>query len=391
MVAHPINQEDYPRLGNLVRKLGTDRNAVLLDVGGSAGGDSLYDREKFIAIVKGKQQMGLTVYNMGGTELKLGLEDLRAIKEELDAPFISANLRDAQGELVFPASKMVEVGDKRMLVVGVTSPSDSISEFEISASKDAILNVIDQNQGQFDHLVVLAYLPEQELRQLAAELPEADIVAGGPTGQSIAPERIGPVLMTSVTNKGKFAAHLQFNESQSGARWTGEVLEIDASLNDDADQLQNVKDFYAILEARDFSATETGFVPTQPINPPTGFRVANSIACLDCHGNDYHTWENSTHAHAWATLVKDGSHVDSDCQRCHSTGFGLPGGFVSAKRSLDRVNVGCESCHGPSQGHVDDPEIKTAFVARDLCTRCHDRENSPKFEFAILLGTRPTR
>ena len=53
---------------------------------------------------------------------------------------------------------------------------------------------------------------------------------------------------------------------------------------------------------------------------------------------------------------------------------GQPGGFVSARRSLDRVGVGCESCHGPSRGHVAKPEVHTPNFggARQACTGCHE-------------------
>jgi hypothetical protein len=75
-------------------------------------------------------------------------------------------------------------------------------------------------------------------------------------------------------------------------------------------------------------------------------------------------------------------HVDNYCMQCHTTGFGLPGGFVSRTSSPQLVNVGCESCHGPSQAHVEKPKIRTPFAAADQCIRCHDHENSPEFVYA---------
>ena len=84
----------------------------------------------------------------------------------------------------------------------------------------------------------------------------------------------------------------------------------------------------------------------------------------------------------WETLVAGETHVDPFCQTCHTTGYGMPSGFRSRARSADRVAVGCESCHGPSQAHVERPEKRTPFAAREHCTHCHDHENSPHFEFA---------
>ncbi|HCO22456.1 MAG TPA: hypothetical protein DIT97_05110, partial [Gimesia maris] len=57
---------------------------------------------------------------------------------------------------------------------------------------------------------------------------------------------------------------------------------------------------------------------------------------------DGEEWAHSAHAHAWKTLARSGAHVDSDCQRCHTTGFGLPGGFASRSQSPERIDVGCE-------------------------------------------------
>lgn len=94
-------------------------------------------------------------------------------------------------------------------------------------------------------------------------------------------------------------------------------------------------------------------------------------------------WAESKHAHAWDPLQRKGTQVDPFCQRCHTTGYGMPGGFVSARRSAALVHVGCESCHGPSQGHCRNDKVRTAYYARakDTCAGCHDRENSPQFAY----------
>jgi hypothetical protein len=63
-------------------------------------------------------------------------------------------------------------------------------------------------------------------------------------------------------------------------------------------------------------------------------------------------------------------------------GYGLPGGFESVRRSPSAVGVGCETCHGPTLAHSRDPRTRTPFTGRDQCGRCHDHENSPRFEYA---------
>jgi hypothetical protein len=106
---------------------------------------------------------------------------------------------------------------------------------------------------------------------------------------------------------------------------------------------------------------------------------------MKCHESEYARWSESKHGHALATLREKGFQVDSQCQQCHTTGYGLAGGFVSLKRSGggELGSVGCENCHGPSGAHVKDPKQRTSFAAADQCTKCHDHENSPRFEYAV--------
>jgi hypothetical protein len=135
------------------------------------------------------------------------------------------------------------------------------------------------------------------------------------------------------------------------------------------------------LARRDFAASETALAPVLPPNVPPGFALAGSDTCRKCHQNDWHSWRQSAHAAAWHSLERKDAQADPDCQRCHATGYGMPGGFVSAGRSHALVGVGCESCHGPSAAHVADPTVHTPHFreARAGCQSCHDRENSPKF------------
>ncbi len=233
---------------------------------------------------------------------------------------------------------------------------------------------------------MLAYLPEDELRQLADDLPEADVVVGGPTGQPIAPKQIGPTLLTSATNKGKFVARLDAPLYGSTDRWNGSIVELSERYADDPDQKSGVQRFRVELGRSDFAPGQTSFVDPLPSNLPKGYAVAGTAACKKCHEDDCRQWRESKHAAAWKALRATGAHVDPECQRCHTTGYGLPGGFASLRDDdpkTSRVSVGCESCHGPSQAHVADSALHTPRFARakDCCTVCHDRENSPKFDY----------
>lgn len=370
------------RRGTFVRQAREQYQVVLLDAGGAPAGSSPYEKAKFEAIVNGETQMGVAAHNLGGPEAALGADYLRRAVAEGKAPFISANLSDGQGTPIAEAYRIVAAGGRRIAIVGVLSQDYATPELRISEPRAAVLAVREAIREPFDWLVVLAYLPEEELREFAASLPEADLVIGGPTGQSIAPTPVGPALLASATNKGKFLVSLLAPDGKRRVRWEGSVAEMTAELPDDAAQQRNLDDFRAKLAELDLTAVESGLTGMTLGQLPASYRVAGSEACRDCHAKDWDVWQASTHAHGWESLVRQGAHVDSYCQQCHSTGFGLPGGFASARRSPQRVGIGCESCHGPSSAHAETPTLRTPWTARDRCLQCHDRENSPEFEFA---------
>ncbi|MFI5456337.1 MAG: multiheme c-type cytochrome [Isosphaerales bacterium] len=367
-----------PRRGTFVRRARGDHAVILADAGGAPGGTSPYERLKFEAILAGEKAMGIAAHNLGGPEAALGPEYLRAVERRLGVPMLSTNLRDSQGALVAAPRIEVFAGGMRVTLVGVVSPQLVRNGLKADEPRDAILRTIGDTRAQ-DALVVLAYLPEPELRQLAADLPEADLVVGGPTGQSLAPTRVGPTWLASATNKGKFLIRME--TARRGAPWSGEVIEMNAALEDDPDQRRHLDQFHAELARRDFPAEQTGLVPGLPPNFPEGYKVAGTKTCRACHQADSLVWDMSKHALAWHTLREPGMHVDPQCQTCHTTGYGVPGGFLSIARSPERTAVGCESCHGPAQGHVDQPRTRTPFSAKDQCLSCHDLENSPRFAF----------
>ena len=260
-------------------------------------------------------------------------------------------------------------------------PRYSGPDLQVSEPADAILELLRTLNQPYDWHAVLAYLPDEELTRLAEKLPEADAVIGGPTGQSLPPQQLGRTLVTSATNKGKFLAEVTFPPSRQ-EQPLARIVEMSPGFADDKDQLEILRSFRKTLEQRDFSAQESGLLSAEQLVISANQTVAGTVACRECHQQTSEHWTTTGHAHAWDRLLAEGAQVDSYCQQCHTTGFGLAGGFVSANRSGERIDVGCESCHGPSQAHVTDNAVHTPFDAIGRCIKCHDPENSPAFEFA---------
>src|SRR5205085_1512733 len=144
---------------------------------------------------------------------------------DLGAPFVSANLKDEKGELVAEPWRIVTAGGRRVAITGVLSRRYADPGLRVDEPREAVLRAAAACRGRSDALLVLAYLPEEELRQLAAALPEADAVIGGPTGQSLTPRAVGPTVLAAATNKGKFLVRLDAADADGRLTWSGAVTE----------------------------------------------------------------------------------------------------------------------------------------------------------------------
>ena len=117
-----------------------------------------------------------------------------------------------------------------------------------------------------------------------------------------------------------------------------------------------------------------------------------SAACGECHGDQYETFKlHSKKAHSFASVKKMQRGLSpaetAECYKCHTTGYGRPGGFVSEAETPHLADAGCESCHGPGSVHVEsqDPADIMATVGVESCTVCHNGERVNAFKFKPLI------
>lgn len=367
------------RRSTLIQSTDPKLTPLVLDAGGSGSGTTEYHQLKLAAILRGMQSMGLTAHNIGTSEANLGPARLRELSHDTGVQWLSANLKSV-GEDWSPQPVItVDRGGLRVAVVGVIDPDRVTHDaWKTRQPLQAVLDAIRDVQA--DVRIVLAYMSESQLRELAGALPEVDFVVGGPTGQAMSPVSVGSVTVLSATNKGKFLARLKVRagEKRQAVADDFRLVEVASSFAEDETQLENLADYYRRLAERDFPANQTGLVSSL-VSQRADYAIAGSDSCAPCHAKDDAVWHASRHSHAWDVLLPQGANFDPFCQQCHTTGYGLPGGFTNVAQSRGLTHVGCENCHGPSQAHVADPRVKTPFLAQEQCLECHDHENSPNF------------
>jgi hypothetical protein len=149
-----------------------------------------------------------------------------------------------------------------------------------------------------------------------------------------------------------------------------------------------------------------GLRPSQHPRATKGEKLSGQFvggaSCKECHEGACDVYDTSKHALATETLTKldPPRQFDPECISCHATGwnpqefFPYATGFESLEKTPHLVGNSCENCHGPGAAHVaaekdtanrdaqrELMKLTTASAKTDGCFKCHDIDNSPKFDF----------
>ena len=117
-----------------------------------------------------------------------------------------------------------------------------------------------------------------------------------------------------------------------------------------------------------------------------------SEVCSNCHQEQYDSFSKySKKADSFSSIKKMEEKLSPEeykkCFKCHTTGYGKNGGFVSETRTPGLKNPGCESCHGPGSVHAEseDPEDIVVEMVIEDCMTCHNENRVNAFDFRPLL------
>ena len=117
-----------------------------------------------------------------------------------------------------------------------------------------------------------------------------------------------------------------------------------------------------------------------------------TTACKECHQDQHESFMTYSKK---ATSFNDIKKMEKkltpdeykDCFKCHTTGYGKNGGFISETQTPDLKNPGCEVCHGPGSLHMEtqDTEDIVRKMAIEECRKCHNEARVNAFDFRPLL------
>ena len=354
-------------------------------------------------IVRADDVLGLDVLNLSYKDIDYAASFLKpdATLKPGKSAVISSNIRAVDGAHLSPEPYVIRIvtGKRlarpvRIAFIGVsdTAPDEmkdrvAASGFVINDPFESVKAALAEVADKADVNVVVSFLSLPRVNKLARLNDDIDVIINSDeTGLVPDPGQVNNALIVFAAKETKHLGELRVYTDADGVvdRFTARYVELDEVIPDEPGmaaitaqarrEIDEVQNRMAEAEAAVYSASNSS-------NGRSPFVLSD--ACGKCHQTEYAIWRKSLHSKAFAALETRRRTFDSACIGCHSLGFQKQG-FVNIKATPHLANVQCESCHGPGAAHAAAPaagNYKTP--ARNAsCLVCHDRANSPDFDFA---------
>ena len=327
-------------------------------------------RMKFETFLMSMAMMGYEAMAPGTGEFALGVDYLLEMRTFGSFPFVGLNV-SKDGEPVF--KDHVRLGETDLLVTGLIASLPGIDEVQLTPPAKSLSTWLATRNPSEDRVVVLFNGSRAAATQLAAAIPEGwrtrlSIVFGGAfDGPFSLPKTQVPVV--SVGSKGRFLAYLRPDEERPLSHYRLE------------ESIAGQADVSAMLDGYRQSLKDEELVANFPRRPLENGYMGDA-SCVECHEDSCKVLDPTPHEHAWASLKATNDHHDPECVACHVTGWGDSSGFITEASTPKLINVTCEACHGPGEEH-NNLQTKTpnGKLGKQFCVKCHDPDNSPKFDF----------
>jgi len=380
----------------------------------------------------------LDVYVPGELDLADGADAFLALVKAHKVPVVAANLTDADGKPLFPASVVKTVDRLKVLVVGVVDPVLFPRDGAVRATDavPAIRSALKDAPGH-DVAILVAHADSDAAHALAAAVPEFSLILTSHSGQLFFQPKVVPfpagapvdqALAFGSSKGGKYVARLRAafvpgdrsflgGEVRSKARFDLDAAQhksrglpkdealkaayeaaratvaaqdaqshadfdavgLEAGLREDAEIARKVAAYNTHNAEREAQYAARQAPPPSEMVKASPY--AGSNACKVCHANAFEVWKETDHSHAMASLRKSSQQLDRECVGCHSTGYQQAGGYTDPAGMGAFAEVQCEACHGPSRAHAEGKSRAHRAAGEQTCRRCHTQDATPQFRF----------
>jgi len=366
------------------------------------GGSFLSPREYARELVDdmnmgGMVRMGYDAATIGEYDLRSGAAYLLARAAETGLPLVSANVRDAAtGSLLAAPFVVVERGGVRFAITGVLAEDVEIrltrgvetSGATVDGATQALAALVPEMRKKADFVVVLAHLGLDRSKELVQAVPGIDyLIVGNQSNFAASMFDVGTTAFLQPGYKGQYAsvARLSFGADGAFQGAEGQTVPMDDKTPADASMALLVKEHKAAVErlGREKAAEQVQAEAKRRIEQGEAC-IGVQGSCRRCHQTQYDQWATTAHARAYETLETANQSTNPACLKCHTTCM------LSLKQDGSEPvpevlrGVQCEACHGNGTKHARDGSYGQVAVA--TCLSCHDKANSPDFDYAAYLA-----
>lgn len=353
------------------------------------------------------QALGLLKYDavaLSADDLKLGVFEVLGQYTNMAEPtrVLAANVKATEFPKIVPSIRTT-AGRVKLGITAVLDPEalkaladqEKDALLEVKPIAETLPAVLADLEKDTSVQVLMVQGPPELARDLAKDYPGFDIVVGtsnSDPADEAATLNDGKTMLVEVGKKGKYVGvvgffpdstqKLRYQRVTLGSRFNGPAKPMKDLIEDQfREMLKNQK----VVE---------NYVRHEFVNGTAGATFIGAESCKKCHPKTYAKWESTPHAHAFQSLLDDpkpNSEFDAECASCHMTGVEYNSGWKSAELTPFLEGNQCENCHGPSSKHVEQPDnaaFRKAIAMtvegvkkNHFCVRCHDEDNSPKFDF----------
>lgn len=369
------------------------RDYLLVDAGDVTAGAREWERLELEYILKGYHQMGYHAVNLGIRELSLTAGQLVEMKTRFGG-LVSANVMGPEGNPICQPYVVVELSNGyRCGITGIVDDrleADQIgTDLRVKSPAEALTRIIPELKQKVEYLVLLAFADETQMKALAQQFFELDLIVGGQVQKASAdPIRENRSAIVFNTDKGKAVGRLDVISREGSWDLRNRFRTLEEDMTPDPQIVTLMEDYKQQLRTRDFRPVKDdvdGLSSISARRSKTANRYVGPATCKECHPASYDTWLHSKHAHAFATLEEKGHQYNPRCLKCHTVGYMASDGYINQRLTPDLLNVSCESCHGRGHYHnkamaQETPPAKPVLMKLTKCLTCHDEDNSPEFE-----------
>ncbi len=198
------------------------------------------DTARSRALLEGVARLGVEIMNLTPADAR-ELERLGPAGQGKRPQFVAANVFGPGRKAIAPAYLMRSgAAGGRIAFVGLTSVSGSEAlGFTVEPPRQALERLLPRLRPSADVVVLLAYMSNRDVVDIAANVPGVDVIVSAFENQfAVAPYQVGQAWILQAEHEGRFVGHAALNmspEKKLAGLDPHHIVALDASFADDAE------------------------------------------------------------------------------------------------------------------------------------------------------------